>query len=47
MMKRKIRNPILIIMLAVPGILTFGQNKIENPFGLVYKDAIAENVRVR
>lgn len=43
-MKRKIRNPILIIMFMATNIISSGQNRITNPYGLVYKDAITENV---
>ena len=31
-------------MLMTSSIIASGQNKIENPFGLVYRDAIAENI---
>lgn len=43
-MNRKTRNLILIAVLAATDLISFGQNKIENPFGLVYKGAITENV---
>lgn len=43
-MKRKIRNPILIIMIMATSSISSGQNRITNPFDLVYKDAITENV---
>lgn len=43
-MKSKIRNQIFTIMLMTSSIIASGQNKIENPFGLVYRDAITENI---
>ncbi len=43
-MKREIRNQIFTIMLMTTSIIASGQNKVENPFGLVYRDAITENV---
>jgi len=43
-MKSKIRNQIFTIMLMTSSIIVSGQNKIENPFGLVYRDAITENI---
>ncbi|WP_297098860.1 alpha/beta hydrolase [Draconibacterium sp.] len=42
-MKRIIINKILTIMLVTASIISFGQNEIENPFDLVYQDAITEN----
>nr|WP_319509971.1 alpha/beta hydrolase [uncultured Draconibacterium sp.] len=44
-MKSKIRNQIFTIMLMTSSIIASGQNKIENPFGLVYRDAITENLK--
>ncbi|WP_372652000.1 alpha/beta hydrolase [Draconibacterium sp.] len=43
-MKGKIRNQIITIMLMTTSMIASGQNKIENPFGLVYRDAITENI---
>jgi len=43
-MKRKIRRHILTFMVMTTSIITLGQTKIDNPFGLVYNDAIVENV---
>lgn len=34
----------LIVMLIASGIIASGQTRTENPFGLVYRDAISENV---
>jgi len=45
MMKRRIKNYILMVMLMTTSIITSGQTKVDNPFGLVYKDAITENVK--
>ncbi len=42
-MKKIIKNQVLIIMVMTTSLIAVGQNKIENPFGLVYKDAITEN----
>lgn len=46
MLKIKItlRNYILIVMLMTTSIIASAQNKTDNPFGLVYQDAIVENV---
>jgi len=44
MKKKIILNAILIAMLSTSGIISSGQNKITNPFGLVYANAITENV---
>jgi uncharacterized protein len=35
---------VLTLLIMTASILTFGQTKFINPFGLVYKDAISENV---
>jgi len=35
---------VLTLLIMTASILTFGQTKVINPFGLVYKDAISENV---
>jgi fermentation-respiration switch protein FrsA (DUF1100 family) len=43
-MKRKIRNYLLILMLMTTSTISSGQSKLNNPFGLVYHDAITENV---
>lgn len=43
-MKSEIRIYFLIFMFISTSIITLGQNKIDNPFGLVYKGAITENV---
>src|SRR5690554_5030192 len=43
-MKRKIRTHILIVMMIATSTIAFGQTKTDNPFGLVYQDAITENV---
>jgi fermentation-respiration switch protein FrsA (DUF1100 family) len=43
-MKRKIRNCFLILMLMTTSTISSGQSKLNNPFGLVYHDAITENV---
>ena len=43
-MSRKINTSILIIMIMATSIISSGQNKITNPYGLVYKDAITENL---
>jgi len=44
MKKKIIFKAILIAMLSTSGIISSGQNKITNPFGLVYANAITENV---
>jgi len=43
-MKQIIKTQLLIIMLITPSIIASAQNKITNPFGLVYGDAITENI---
>jgi uncharacterized protein len=43
-MKRNRINQILIFMFMMISIITSGQTKITNPFGLVYEGAITENV---
>jgi fermentation-respiration switch protein FrsA (DUF1100 family) len=43
-MKRKIRNCLLILMLMTTSTISSGQSKLNNPFSLVYHDAITENV---
>jgi len=46
-MKNKVRNHFLIALFMTTSIIASGQNKITNPFGLVYQDAITENVPVK
>jgi fermentation-respiration switch protein FrsA (DUF1100 family) len=43
-MKRTIKIQFLIAMFTTTSIIAFGQTKLDNPFGLVYNDAITENV---
>ncbi len=43
-MKRKIKNNFLIVMCITTTIVTTAQTKSANPYGLVYRDAITENV---
>jgi fermentation-respiration switch protein FrsA (DUF1100 family) len=43
-MKRKIENHFLIVMFTSISIISSAQTKPANPFGLVYRDAITENV---
>ena len=43
-MKKKIKNHYLIVMFMSTSIISSGQTKPANPFGLVYKDAITENI---
>jgi fermentation-respiration switch protein FrsA (DUF1100 family) len=43
-MKSKTKNYYLIVMLISTNIIVSGQTKPNNPFGLVYQDAITENV---
>jgi hypothetical protein len=43
-MKSKLRNYFLIIMVTTISIVSSAQTKLANPFGLVYGDAITENV---
>lgn len=43
-MKGNIISQFFIIMFLTIGIITSAQTKLSNPFGLVYKDAITENV---
>ncbi len=43
-MKRRIKNHFLLVMLITSSITSSGQTKLNNPFGLVYRDAISENV---
>ena len=43
-MKRKISNYLLILMLMTTSTISSGQSKLNNPFGLVYRGAITENV---
>jgi uncharacterized protein len=43
-MKRIIKNQILIVMFMSTSLIVSGQTKLTNPFGLVYQDAITENV---
>lgn len=40
----KVKNMIFTYMLISTSIMASSQNKTDNPFGLVYKDAITENV---
>ncbi|GAO30682.1 alpha/beta hydrolase [Geofilum rubicundum] len=40
----KIRNKIVTVMLLATSILASAQTKLSNPYGLVYRDAITENV---
>ena len=42
-MKQIIKYQFLIIMLMTTSIITSGQTKTDNPFGLIYQDAITEN----
>jgi hypothetical protein len=43
-MNRKIRHHFLIVVFTSISIISSGQTKPNNPFGLVYQDAIIENV---
>jgi uncharacterized protein len=43
-MKRKFKNHFLIVIFMSTSIILSGQTSLKNPFGLVYKDAISENV---
>jgi fermentation-respiration switch protein FrsA (DUF1100 family) len=43
-MKNKIRTYLLIIMFLSESITSLAQTRLTNPFGLVYRDAITENV---
>jgi len=43
-MKRKISNHIFLVILIAAGPISSAQNGIENPFGLVYRNAITENI---
>lgn len=43
-MGNKLRNQFLIAMFMSASIMSSGQTKITNPFGLVYGDAISENM---
>jgi len=43
-MKKKIRIQLLIYLFMINSIIISGQNKPGNPFGLVYENAITENV---
>ena len=43
-MKRMIVNFLITVMLGSTSILVFSQNQPINPFGLVYQDAIKENI---
>jgi len=43
-MKGKIRRYFLIAMIISTSIIVSGQTRAKNPFGLVYRDAIAENL---
>lgn len=44
-MKRKSKNHLLIAMFIFTGYISSGQTIAQNPFGLVYGDAITENVQ--
>lgn len=44
-MKKNIRNHYLTIMFTTLSIISLAQTKPSNPFGLVYRDAITENVQ--
>jgi uncharacterized protein len=43
-MKRKIKTNFLIVMFMTATIISSAQTRLANPFGLVYQDAITENV---
>jgi fermentation-respiration switch protein FrsA (DUF1100 family) len=43
-MKTKIKNHFLTIMITTMSVISLAQTKSTNPFGLVYRDAITENV---
>ncbi|MFH0757671.1 MAG: alpha/beta hydrolase [Bacteroidota bacterium] len=43
-MKCVIKNQFLIAMFMTTGIIASGQTRIDSPFGLVYQDAITENI---
>ena len=43
-MKRQIKHQFLIAMFMTTSIIASGQTRTNNPFGLVYRDAITENV---
>lgn len=42
-MKRKVYNQLLILIFMMMNIVSKSQNKVDNPYGLVYQDAIAKN----
>lgn len=42
-MKRKFKNYLLLVMSISISIISSGQTALNNPFGLVYRDAITEN----
>lgn len=44
-MEKKIKNYLLTIMFISASIAALSQTKPANPFGLVYGDAITENVK--
>lgn len=39
-----VKNQLLIVMFITTSVITLAQQKPANPFGLVYGDAITENV---
>lgn len=43
-MKRKFKNHLLLVMFISTSIISSGQTMLNNAFGLVYRDAITENV---
>jgi uncharacterized protein len=43
-MNSKIINHFLIVMFTSISFISSGQNRLNNPFGLVYRDAITENI---
>lgn len=43
-MKRKFKNHLLLVMFISTSIISSGQTTLNNAFGLVYRDAIKENV---
>lgn len=42
-MKRKFKNHLSLVMFMTTSIISSGQTKVDNPFGLVYRDAVTEN----
>lgn len=41
----KIKKQILIVMSMITSVVSSGQNKVDNSFGLVYRDAITQNTK--